>query len=338
MKTVVRLILSLSLSAVFLWFAFHDVDLAAMWQEIVRVKWWAVVAFTVLNLGIQFCRVMRWDVLIRPFVKVSRATLIRVSCLGLMLIMVLPLRLGEFARPYLLKKEAGAPFSAGVGSVVVERAIDGLLVTLLFFLTTFILGASYAVPVNLMRAAVLALCFFAAVTMVIVAALFREEQTLRLARRIGTPFFPKLTERAVGMLGAFVAGLRSLPDVRALGVFAGYTVTYWVLNGLGMYLVMRGMGWDVPAVAGFTLVSVIVIGIMIPAGPGHLGTFQAAVRLGLSIFGINATQAAAYCMIIYPLTILVIAGSGVPFLFGRGSEVRGVMNASAAAESGASPS
>ena len=337
MKKALRLILSLGLSAVFLWFAFHKVDLGAMWQQMIHVKWWAVVGFVLLNIFIQLCRTLRWDVLIRPFVKVSKRTLFHVSSLGLMLITVLPLRLGEFGRPYLLKKVTGAPFSAGVGSVVVERAMDGLLVTLLFFLTTFLLGASYPVPRALMFAAILALCFFAGVTVVIIAALLTEQKTLGLLRRLGTPIAPKLTTRLIGMLGAFVVGLRSLPDLRALFVFVGYTLAYWAANGWGMYLVMRGMGWDVPLMAGFTIVCVLVIGIMIPAGPGHLGTFQGAILAGLSIFNIGPTEAAAYGMIVYPLTILVILGWGVPYLFGHGSEVRDVMNASAAVESGAPP-
>ncbi|MBI5508139.1 MAG: flippase-like domain-containing protein [Deltaproteobacteria bacterium] len=335
MKRALRLGISLGLSGLFLWFAFHNVDLDTMWAQLRQVRWWAVVAFALLTMLIQLCRILRWEVLVRPFVKISTPTLFRVSGLGLMLIMVLPLRLGEFARPYLLKKETGAPFSAGVGSVVVERAMDGLLVTVLFFLTTFLLGASHPVPRPLMAAAVAALLFFAAVTVVIIFALITEARTLALVRRLGTPLAPRLTERAVGMLGAFVVGLRSLPDVRALAVFIGYTLIYWAANGWGMYLVMRGMGWDVPLLAGFTIVCVLVIGIMIPAGPGHLGTFQGALLAGLSIFNIGASEAAAYGMVIYPLTLLVIIAFGVPYLFGHGGEVSEIMRASAAAEEGA---
>ena len=334
MKRVARIVLSLGLSGVFLWFAFRDVDLPSMWSQLLGVEWWAVGAFALLMVVNQLCRILRWDVLIRPFVRVSRSTLFRVSGLGLMLIMVLPLRLGEFARPYLLKRETGAPFSAGVGSVVVERAVDGLLVTMLFFLTTFLLGATHPVPRGLMVAAVLALVFFAGVTAVILAALYTEQRTVTLLRRLGTPLSPRLTARAVGMLGAFVAGLRSLPDLRALAVFVTYTVVYWAANGWGMYLVMRGMGWEVPLVAGFTIVCVLVIGIMIPAGPGHLGTFQGAILAGLSIFDIGPTEAAAYGMIVYPLTIVVIAAFGVPYLFTDTSAVGELVKASSEAESG----
>ncbi len=117
-----------------------------------------------------------------------------------------------------------------------------------------------------------------------------------------------------------------------------WTLIYWAINGLGLYWMMRAFGWDVPIAAGFLVVSIIVVGIMIPAGPGFLGTFHAALLAGLSIFGIDRTGAAAYGMIIYPITVGVQLAFGLPYLFKRGGTHLSEDIAQASEEAVGSPS
>lgn len=317
MKNAVRLTISVALSVLFLWIAFRGVDFKTLVQHLNSVKLGYVMLYVVTLAFIQFARALRWDVLIRPFAKVSTAATLRISNLGNMLIMLLPLRLGEFARPYLVKKESGAPLSAGVGAVVMERVIDGLLVTLLFFLTTWQLPAPYEVPYVLKYGAVMALGVFSGATVVIGVALLTHGWVPHVLRRFGTPVAPGLTEKLVGMLDAFVSGLRSLPNARAVAVVVFWTLAYWAANALGFYWLMLGFGWDLPMVAAFTVVSVLVIGIMIPAGPGFLGTYQAAIVAGLAVYGIDRTNALAYSLVAYPINLAVVVGFGLPYLFGR---------------------
>lgn len=338
MKNALRLTVSLALSVLFLWIAFRNVDLAAMGGYLSHVQPWGVALYVVSMVVTQLCRAFRWDVLIRPFARVNLSTLMRISNVGNMLIMVLPLRLGELARPYLLKKEAGAPLSAGMGAVVVERAIDGLLVTLLFFVTTAQLGEPYHVPAGLRAGAFIALAIFTSATLVIIVTLLTHGIVPRVLHKIGDPISPKLTRRAIGMLEAFVSGLRSLPDVRAVLVVVFWTLTYWVTNALGMYWLMCAFGWELPIVAGFTLVCVLVIGIMIPAGPGFLGPYQGAILMGLAIFGIGPSEAAAYGLLAYPLNLVVVLGMGLPYMFGRRSvHVGEIVRASTDDDAGALP-
>lgn len=328
MKTAFRLALGLVLSAFFLWIVFRDVDFPAMWAQVLAADHRYTWLYCASLIVIQLSRIYRWDVLIRPFTRVSKAALFRIGSVGMMLILVLPLRLGEFARPYLLKKESGASMSAGMGSIFVERAIDGLLVTLLFFATTFYLGTSYEVPTALKLGGYLALGVFGGAMLVIVVALLTHGWVPQLIERLGAPIAPRITARVVRMLRSFIDGLRSLPDARAVGIFIAWTMLYWVLSGVGFYWMMLAFGWDVPVAAGFALVSIIVIGIMIPAGPGFLGTYHGAVLAGLSIFGIGKTEAAAYSMVVYPINVAVTVGFGLPFLFRGGARMSELVHAS----------
>jgi hypothetical protein len=91
---------------------------------------------------------------------------------------------------------------------------------------------------------------------------------------------------------------------------------------------MRAFGWDLPVLAGFTLVCVLVIGIMIPAGPGNLGTFQGALLAGLAVFGVGPTDAAAYGVVVYPITLVVMLAFGLPYLIGGRTRVAEIVRVS----------
>lgn len=327
LRNTVRIVLSLVVSAVFLWVAFRNVDLEAAWQQLLAVDGIYLIGFILSVAIIQLVRIYRWDLLIRPFARLSPAATFRVSSLGMMFILVLPLRLGELARPYLVKQETGAPISSSLGAAAVERTVDGLLVTLLFFVTTFALPSTYEVPAGIKAGGIGSLVLFASATVVIVAGLIAKDWVMSLLRRIGTPISPTLTDKALTLLDAFIEGCRSLPDVRTVLAVLVCTLIYWLANGLGYYLIMIGFGWDLPLVAPFFLISILVIAIMIPAAPGFLGTFQGAILAGLTVFGFDATASAAYGMVVYPLTVLVVLAFGLPYVFLGGTKVGAIINA-----------
>src|SRR5690606_1856733 len=111
-----KLVLSLGSSGLFLWLAFRNVDITLAWQQMSQVRPGYVLGYLGCMVLIQLVRIYRWELLIRPFAVLSSKASFRISALGLMLILVLPLRLGELARPYLVKQETGAPMSSSLGA------------------------------------------------------------------------------------------------------------------------------------------------------------------------------------------------------------------------------
>jgi glycosyltransferase 2 family protein len=84
---------------------------------------------------------------------------------------------------------------------------------------------------------------------------------------------------------SFVGAMRQLPARRQMVSFFLYTVLYWGLNGLGMAVLSRAFGaTSLSLFQAYVVMSVLVGGVMIPSAPGMVGTFQAAVKVGLSLF------------------------------------------------------
>src|SRR4029079_19688476 len=82
---------------------------------------------------------LRWNYLLAPLgITIPNGPLLAISSVGFMAILALPARLGEFVRPGLLRKR-GVAATAGLGTVAVERIVDGLLVSVFVFVAFFAL-------------------------------------------------------------------------------------------------------------------------------------------------------------------------------------------------------
>ena len=115
------------------------------------------------------------------------------------------------------------------------------------------------------------------------------------------------------------------------------TAAYWALNALGMSLLARGFGFDLGAPESCALLGVLVVGVMIPAGPGMLGTFQGAILVGLSMFApreVVATRGAAYANVLWAVQLSVQAALGLAFLFSRHIRIAHIFEAPAEVGSG----
>jgi glycosyltransferase 2 family protein len=207
------------------------------------------------------------------------------GAVGYMCIVVFPLRLGEFVRPYLVRGKGGVTASGALATVVVERVIDGLLFVGLFFVFLSILPASGHPAVAAVKAtAYVAGAVFVTALIVLIAAYLRRAWTVRVIRQIGERVHPGLTAKAVGLLEAFLDGLRVLPDRRRLAVFFLLTLVYWGLLGVGMKLMADAAHIpDLTWAGGFALLAVVTVGIMVPAGPGFTGTFELALKGGFAL-------------------------------------------------------
>src|SRR5512143_3305686 len=127
-RTWRNLILSVAVAVGFLYLAFRNVPLADLEHALsqVRVSWLLIAAC--VSLTIQLFRAWRWQLELRPLLHVSFGKLWVVVSVAYMAINLLPVRLGEFVRPWLLSRRANVTFSNVVGNLVVEKTVDSLVI------------------------------------------------------------------------------------------------------------------------------------------------------------------------------------------------------------------
>ena len=327
-KLIIRIVLSLGLSALFVWLSLRHTDLRSVVRNIASADPNRVGLYLLLLLSVHLIRTVRWGILLEPFGHVGFRRLNASSAVGFMLLILLPLRLGEFGRPFAIAQPpAGGGVrirrSSAMASCVVERIVDGIAIGLLGIVALRMLGST-ATGRNAAfarSASVAVAAGFGALCVVLVFTLFQHARALRIARRLLTPISPKLAERAVGMMDAFLGSVH-VGSGWSAAVFFLLTGLYWGTNAFGLWLLGPAFGIELTPLMAATVLAVQVVGVMVPAGPGMVGTMSYFTAIGVSLFVPSAlvdgspmaNQVAAYANTIWLMQFGVQLCLGLFFL------------------------
>lgn len=290
MKLAVNLALSFAMLALCLWLVWPDAaDRSQIELALSRLSWGEFAPYLAVYLGLMLishlCRSLRWNYLLAPLgIRIPAGPLLAISSVGFMAILALPARLGEFVRPGLLRRR-GISASAALGTVAVERIVDGLIISLLVFCAFFALRGPEA-PGWMMPTAYAALGIFAVALVFLIFAMQRPEATVKFCLKMS--LLPRLAPRIAGVIEAklleMIRGFAVLRDVKNLSKFCFWTVIYWSANGLTVWVLAKAFGIELSLIGGFAVMGLVGVGISLPNSPGLVGQYQWFTLLGMSLY------------------------------------------------------
>jgi len=288
-KLAVNVALSLIMLVVCVW-AIWPADPGALEAAFRKLSWASFWPYLLGYLGLlavtHFCRAWRWNNLLAPInVRLSPGRLLAISSVGFMAILALPARLGEFVRPALIRQKGKVSAAAALGTVAVERIVDGLLVSIFVFAALFARRGPDA-PGWMMPTAWAALAVFAAATVFLVFALRWPDRTVKtaVAMTLARRFSPKLADKLEEKLHSMIRGFFVLKDAKNLIVFLLWSLAYWIANGFSLWVLARGFHLDLPVLAAFATMGLVAVGITLPNSPGLTGQYQYFTSLGLGLY------------------------------------------------------
>jgi len=321
-KRALNLLLSLAATIVCSWYAFRDTDWSSQWASLRHANYWWLVPYLGILLLIHLCRTLRWGALLSGLQRVPFRALNESSAIGFMMLIVLPLRLGEFARPFLIAGRTGIRRSPAMATVVVERIMDGILVALLLRgLMFFIPKDAPGYAVVLVAGNAMFGIFFGGLVFLLFAY-WQQARAVRVVRAMTAWLSQGLAEKAAHMVEGFVGALRQLPSRKQVGIFFLLTLVYWGLNGVGMLMAAQAFAggesaWGLTLFQAFTVMCTLVVGVMIPSAPGMVGTFQAGIKFGLALFlpaAVVNAQGIAYANVVWLMQTSQQVGLGLLIL------------------------
>jgi uncharacterized protein (TIRG00374 family) len=251
-----------------------------------RLDWWYLAGFVGLLGVVHFFRAWRWNNLLAPLgARLDTGRLMAVSSVGFMAILALPARLGEFVRPALVRKKGRISATAALGTVAVERIIDGLLVSLLVFAAFSALRGPQA-PAWMMPTAYAALAVFSAALVFLGFAMRWPQKTVEIAVTLtGARWYaPRLAEVGREKLLNMISGFLVITDRKNLFWFVLWSAVYWAANGLSVWVLAQGFGLGLTMVGAFATMGLVAVGITLPNSPGLVGQYQWFTQLGLSLY------------------------------------------------------
>jgi glycosyltransferase 2 family protein len=321
-RVAINIGLSLVVAGGFLYLAFRHVPLQDLGTALRRFDLrWLIPAFAI-SLLLQVFRAWRWQLELRPLERIPLGRLWVVTSVAYMAINLLPVRLGEVVRPWLLSRRSRVSFSNVVGNLVVEKTMDSTVI--LFYILVGLLTTNN-LPAWVRRGA-----WFPAIAAVLIAAVvvllwwkgepFVDRWVVRfLPERIGAGL--KRVTRAL------LDGMRVLPDTRLLGAVFLVSLTLWFLPILSSYVIIRAFDFHVPFNAALIVFIFIGFGTALPNAPGMIGTYQYACQLALGLFGVRETDALAYGLVLNAIQLFSLVAQGLVALPLAGVDVSEIRRA-----------
>ena len=289
MRRTLQLLAGILISVVAVWLAMRDVRLAEVWDALRRADYTGfalVMALTLLGFWI---RALRWRWLITASRRPGLGSLFSATMIGFMANNLLPLRLGEFVRAWVLGRRERISKTTVFATVVVERVVD--MITLLAVLGLVLLlhplsERTEAGRLTRAGAGVL-LTACAALTVFVVAIEQRPAFTTRVVGWCVRALPPRARGGATATLQRFIEGLGLFSDLPRLAwVFCLSFVMFGVIT-FALSVSMWAMRIQVPWYGGPVMLVITAIGIMLPAAPGYIGTLNLACVAGLALFSVG---------------------------------------------------
>src|SRR5436190_9678311 len=191
------------ITVVCLGLAFYQVNLQELLDALAGADYRLIVPAMLLWF-IGYCvRTLRWRTLLAGSKVGSLLSLFGVLMVGFATNNLLPARLGELARAYLLRRKTGLRKTFVLASIFLERIFDGLaLVAMLVVLSVLIDLPGWGREVEMVASAL-----FVGVTFGVIVLVYRHELVARLVELVARPLPGRFSAFAVGAFGAFVSGL-----------------------------------------------------------------------------------------------------------------------------------
>ena len=294
----------------------HDLELEQLGQQFANMKWhWLALAIACDVLS-YVCQGVRWQLLLKPIGKLSTLRSTQAIYAGLFTNELLPMRMGELVRAYLVSRWTAAKFIAVLPSIVVERFFDTLwmvvaigLAALFIPLPTELLKATDVLGVIVVIAA--AGLFYLAVSTRYTARLQQAEHSHRRPVRMLASLLLRLSE-----------GMRGIGRTRTFYFSLIWSLALLVFQALAFWLVMLAFGLPVSFQIGLAVFLIVHLGTAIPNAPANVGAYQFFTVLGLTLFGVDKATAASFSIEVFliltlPLLLLgfvAISTSGTSLL------------------------
>lgn len=319
------------LTVLLLWWVLRDVSPGEVLAELRRANaWWMLLAVALATFSFVL-RAMRWRVLLEPGHEGSSFDArFGATCAGFAANNIFPARLGELVRAYTLARVARLPFGASVGSLVVERVLDGLVLASFLggaiLMPGFPLGETEAAG-YVRRAALLGSVVFACGFVVLWFMARGPDRVLRVwSTTLGRLVPERFAERLTGLLATFLHGLGALASPGVLARAVGWSYVVWGCLAASMWTGLLAFDVTGPGFVGAAfLQSVIGFAVALPSTPGFFGVFEAGTRIGLQPWDVSDALVVSFATTYHILTFIPVTLLGLWYLrhFGlRWSDVR----------------
>jgi phosphatidylinositol alpha-mannosyltransferase len=298
-------------------FAISRLDLHGIGHALTTAKpGWIALAVLMMMLSL-FMRACSWHQALRaalPETPIRWVPVIRATMIGVMGSAVFPGRVGEPTRMLVLARNLDGP-TRGLLPVVAGTVFSQTLINLLAL--AILAGVTFS-SVTLPGGDVAGIASVLAVPAALVALVVAGPRLLALGQRSRSERIARWAHVLARLLNLARQGLRVFARPRYGATAVALQLLAWVLQWLSCYSVILALGLDANLTAAAAVLLAVNVSAILPATPSNVGVFQAACLVVLSAYGIGASSAVAYGIILQAVEVVTALALGIPALLAEG--------------------
>lgn len=331
LRTAFVSLLALALVA---WFLRHA-NIADVWAQVRQARMDLLILGFIFVMATYWARAIRWQYLLAPVGHTKFRTVFRTTVIGFAALAILPARVGDVLRPYLLARREGLATTATMATVVMERVLD--LIAVLTLLAIYVWGftGDSPLPDRLLNPVKVSATLAAALSVVLMAVMWvlatHPERIGKLAAAAARILPGRLSERVGHLTTTFSGGFAAARSPRALLLAMLWSFPLWLAIAAEAWAVTVAFGIEMPFAGTFLLQALLVIGVAVPT-PGGVGSYHEAYRIGVTtFFGAPNDRAVAAAIVTHAISFVPVVLLGVIFMAQDGLSVRGLKDLAGAA-------
>jgi uncharacterized protein (TIRG00374 family) len=319
--------LGIVLSAILLWLVLRNIDVRSMIRTIIAINGTYLGLSVLAFLFTIYFRAVRWRFLIPKTPPIEVVTLFSATTIGLMINNILPVRIGEVARAYLIGKKGKVSGITALATLGIERILD--VICLLSMLAFYVLVRQG----EQLQKTSLQIALFGSLFLTILAGLigiiyagfsYRARVQVLIGRGMGSRF-PSLSHRVVDLFSKLLAGFTSIRSVKQFVQILTLTLCLWLCAAASYYLLMRSFSFPLGFSSALLVLVMVAFAAAIPSAPGATGTFHVACIVGLSLVGFqNHDSAASFAFTLHASEWISSTILGFLFLWSDGLSLSAV--------------
>lgn len=303
-------------------FVSFDIGQAMKAIALADVKW--ILAALLLYSALFPLRGLRWAVILRSVKPVSAATATEVFSIGFLANNVMPARLGDVARAFVLAKKERVSRSSSFATVMLERVFDGLIVVGLLLLVLWLEPPDSRLVEGF--AWLMAVAFPSAVFAAALIA-WNEARAIALVRFFLKPLPRGISDKALHIVQKLARGLHMLRSVKDTAAVIVLSVAIWFIE-VGVYLLaQRAFGLDVPVHGMVLVMAVLTLGLTAPSAPAFVGVFEGLVIAAVAIYGVGDPLGPAFAITMHIIHFIPGTLLGACYAWRMGLRVREIKEA-----------
>jgi len=335
--SVFRLAVGFLLGLLLFYWLFHNIEWEGTLKTLKSVDVFNLMIAFILMVASQFARAMRWLVIVRASFTAHLPEVFYATQIGLLVNFLVPARLGELIRSYVLANKSNVPMSQSIATIAIDRIFDvlfmiGALIWLSFFVAIngeisipqYLTGAESAIIISssiIETGMVFLGMIFSFFLLMLSLVYFRFEYVGSLIKRL-LPLPIHWKEQILVGAERFSQGLHALSCSKSMFLSVGWSFIAWLLSYCAICFVLIAFNLDNFLLPSLMILILIVVFIAIPVAPGVIGQYHLAVIAGLLFFFpmMQRELLASIALIMHFITVLMV------FSLGSYCLVRGKVN------------